>query len=87
MIFKKNQLDGILEDRGLANFNDNELFQVKNILSELNDQQLLKNSKKIISSDLVAEKATANYLKAIIEQNWVIINQNDQIVKQLAAKK
>lgn len=87
MIFKKNQLDGILEDRGLDKLNNNELFQVKNILSELNDQQLLKNSKKIFSGNSPTEKATANYLRAIVEQNWVIIAQNDQIIKELATKK
>ncbi|KRL39157.1 hypothetical protein [Liquorilactobacillus uvarum] len=86
-LFNNNKkADGLLEDRGLANLDRDAFWQVRAILSELEEEQLLKNSKKVISSDYVAEKATASYLRAIVEQNWVLIAQNDQIIKGLNSK-
>ncbi|GAJ26025.1 hypothetical protein JCM15457_935 [Liquorilactobacillus sucicola DSM 21376 = JCM 15457] len=86
-LFNNNKkAEGLLEDRGLANLDRDAFWQVRAILSELEEQQLLKNSKKVISSDYVAEKATASYLRAIVEQNWVLIAQNDQIIKSLNSK-
>ncbi|MFT8610563.1 MAG: hypothetical protein ABF690_13205 [Liquorilactobacillus nagelii] len=82
-MFNSNHIEGILQDRGLSNLNDESLWQVKTILSELNDEQLLINSKKTISSDYVKDKATATFLRAIVEQNWIMITQNDQILKEL----
>lgn len=86
MALNNRKLDHILEDRGLSNLDPDTLWQVKAILSELEGEQLLKNSKKIISSDFVAEKATANYLRAVVEQNWVIISQNNRIIEKLSSK-
>ncbi|KRL99493.1 hypothetical protein FD50_GL000193 [Liquorilactobacillus satsumensis DSM 16230 = JCM 12392] len=86
MALNNRKLDHILEDRGLTNLDPDTLWQVKAILSELEGEQLLKNSKKIISSDFVAEKATANYLRAVVEQNWVIISQNNRIIEKLSSK-
>ncbi|KRM97600.1 hypothetical protein FC19_GL001646 [Liquorilactobacillus aquaticus DSM 21051] len=86
-LFNNNKkAEGLLEDRGLADLDKDAFWQVRAILSELEEEQLLKNSKKVISSDYVAEKAIASYLRAIVEQNWVLIAQNDQIIKSLGSK-
>ncbi|MDV7758875.1 hypothetical protein [Liquorilactobacillus mali] len=86
MLFNNKHIAGILEDRGLSELNDDSLWQVKNILNELDDEQLLRNSKKIISSDYGNEKAIATYLRAIVEQNWVLLAQNDKILKSLQSQ-
>ncbi|MCI1699488.1 hypothetical protein [Liquorilactobacillus nagelii] len=83
ILFNSNHIKGILQDRGLSNLNDDSLWQVKTILNELDEEQLLRNSKKVLSSDYAKDKATATFLRAIVEQNWVMITQNDQILKEL----
>lgn len=86
MLFGNKHITGILEDRGLSELNDDALWQVKNILNELDDEQLLRNSKRIMSSDYGNEKASTAYLRAIVEQNWVLLAQNDKILKSLQSQ-
>lgn len=71
-----------LNKRGLKNLDTNVNELVANIIGDMAGNGLFKAS-MIFSFAKAEEQAKVTYLSAITEQNWILIKQNDEILKEL----
>ncbi|GAJ26075.1 hypothetical protein JCM15457_986 [Liquorilactobacillus sucicola DSM 21376 = JCM 15457] len=84
-IFNNNKIKGILVDRGLDDISSETSEQIEAILGELDNKNLLRNDKRLLIKDR-SDDSKISYLRALVEQNWILIAQNDKIIKLLAEK-
>lgn len=71
-----------LNKRGLKNLDTNVNELVANIIGDMAGNGFFKAS-MIFSFAKAEEQAKVTYLSAITEQNWILIKQNDEILKEL----
>lgn len=71
-----------LEKKGLENLESNVDPQVKQIAADLAGNGLMKAG-LALSFAKAEEQAKLGYLSAQVEQNWIIIKQQDEILKEL----
>lgn len=71
-----------LEKKGLENLESNVDPQVKQIAADLAGNGLTKLG-MALSFAKAEDQATLGYLSAQVEQNWIIIKQQDEILKEL----
>ncbi|WP_311407549.1 hypothetical protein [Liquorilactobacillus uvarum] len=84
-IFNNDKIKGILIDRGLNDISNETSEQVEAILGELDKKNLLRNDKRLLIKDR-SDDSKISYLRALVEQNWILIAQNDKIIKLLLEK-
>ncbi|MFQ8652483.1 hypothetical protein [Hominilimicola sp.] len=77
---RKNQ--ELLAKYGLENMTDKDLESIRNIINDLMGNGLFKTG-MALSFAKAEEQAKVTYLSALVEQNWIIIRQLDQINKKL----
>ena len=77
---RKNQ--ELLAKYGLENMTDKDLESIRNIINDLMGNGLFKAG-MALSFAKAEEQAKVTYLSALVEQNWIIIRQLDQINKKL----
>ncbi|KRM97550.1 hypothetical protein FC19_GL001593 [Liquorilactobacillus aquaticus DSM 21051] len=82
-LFNNDKIKGILTDRGLAEVSNETSEQVEAILGELDKKNLLRNDKRLLIKDR-NDDSKISYLRAIVEQNWILIAQNDKMIKLLS---
>ncbi|MBP1045304.1 hypothetical protein I6N96_03375 [Enterococcus sp. BWM-S5] len=75
------KIDKFLKQRGLDNLS---LFSYNAVRRTMTDQAGLGLLKAGMALDFskVEERAKINYLSSLSEQNWILIQQNDQLMKQ-----
>lgn len=72
----------LLAKYGLETVNDKDLESIRNIINDLMGNGLIKTG-MALSFAKAEEQAKVSYLSALVEQNWIIIRQLDQISKKL----
>lgn len=82
-LFNSKKIAKVLAERGLTDVPDEVAYQAEAILSELDQRDLLRDNNKRLNLDDRASEATVAYLRALVEQNWIMIQQNNQILKAL----
>lgn len=81
-IFNNNKVQGLLIDRGLKNLDDQTVEHVEAILSELDENKLLNKSNTGNFTDR-SNQEKVGFLRALVEQNWIIISQNQRILDEM----
>lgn len=79
---KKSMNDIYLEQHGINDLPEEYMDAVRNIVNELSSHGLAKAS-MLLSFSKTEEQAKVGYLSAIIDQNWILMNQNQQIINEL----
>lgn len=78
---KISRVDKYLAKRNIANLETDIDYQVRNIMADLAGNRLLKAG-MALSFDKAEEQAKVTYLSALVEQNWINIKQQDELIKQ-----
>lgn len=81
-LFNNNKIQGLLTDRGLENLDEETVEHVEAILSELDENKLLNKSNTGNFTDR-SNQEKVGFLRALVEQNWIIIAQNQSILNEL----
>jgi len=71
---------GYLSSKHLSNLSPDALDAAKQISSDLTANNLIKNGMALSLSN-AADQAKVTYLSALVEQNWIIMQQNQQIIE------
>lgn len=79
---QKRKEQEILDRYGLSNVDQKDIASIKNIISDLAGNGLIKTG-MALSFAKAEEQAKISYLSALVEQNWIIIRQLDRISKKL----
>ena len=79
---KQEQLDKLMEKYNLYELDPKDLETVKNIANDLAGNGLLKAG-MALSFTNGADQAKVTYLSALVEQNWLIINQLSRLNKNI----
>ena len=75
--------DHLIRKYHLEELNQNDLAIVHNIASSLAGKRLMEAGMKLGMAS-PTEQAKVGYLSALVEQNWLIINQLSRISQQLS---
>ncbi|EEI72472.1 hypothetical protein [Lentilactobacillus hilgardii] len=81
-LFDNRRVDGIMADRGLSDLSEETETHVEAILSELDSKKLLRDSDTANFTDR-SNQEKIGFLRAIMEQNWILIAQNEKLLKVL----
>lgn len=84
-LFDNRKVAGIMADRGLSELSEETESQVEAILSELDSKKLLRDSDTANFTDR-SNQEKVGFLRAIMEQNWILISQNEKLLKVLEKK-
>jgi hypothetical protein len=76
------KVQGFLNSKGLSDLSPGSYKQVENIMSDLAGNGLFKAG-MALSFAKAEEQAKVTYLSALVEQNWILIKQQDDILKEL----
>lgn len=79
---QQEQLQKFMDKYHINELNASDLEIVQNIASNLAGNGALKMGMAFSFAD-ASEQAKVSYLSALVEQNWLIINQNSRIEKLL----
>ena len=79
---QQEQLDKLMEKYNLYELDTKDLETVKNIANDLAGNGLLKAG-MALSFTNGADQAKVTYLSALVEQNWLIINQLNRLNKNI----
>ncbi|HFI0251064.1 TPA: hypothetical protein ACGO6P_000444 [Streptococcus suis] len=79
---KKSKAEIYLEERGVTNLSEESFGQVEKVINDLAGNGLAKAG-LALSFAKVEEQAKVSYLSALVEQNWILISQNQQIIDEL----
>jgi hypothetical protein len=71
-----------LSSKGLSDLSPGSYKQVENIMTDLAGNGLFKAG-MALSFAKAEEQAKVTYLSALVEQNWILIKQQDDILKEL----
>lgn len=77
--------DRYLNKRGLKGLSTDVQQQVNNISGDLAGNGLIKAG-MAFSFAKAEEQAKVGYLSALVEQNWIIIKQQDEMIKEMRKK-
>ncbi|GAF37328.1 hypothetical protein [Lentilactobacillus farraginis] len=81
-LFDNHKVDGIMADRGLEHLGEETKTHVEAILSELDSKKLLRDGDTANFTDR-SNQEKVGFLRAIMEQNWILIAQNEKILQAL----
>ena len=79
---KKSKAQIYLEERGVTNLSEESFVQVEKVINDLSGNGLIKTG-MALSFAKAEEQAKVSYLSALVEQNWILISQNQQIIDEL----
>ena len=79
---KNEKTEAYLAARGVKGLSEESYEQVQRIANEMSGNGLLKAGLALSFSNGV-DQAKLSYLSALVEQNWILINQNQQIIDEL----
>ena len=79
---KKSKAQIYLEERGITDLSQKSHRQVNKIAIDLAGNGLAKAGLALTFAK-VEEQAKVGYLSALVEQNWILIEQNQQIINEL----
>lgn len=71
-----------LNDRGIENLDSSYSEQVNRVSSEMRSNGLFKAGLALSFANSV-DQAKLGYLSAQVEQNWILIKQQDEMLKEL----
>lgn len=74
----------LLEKYGLTGIDPKDIEQIKSITTALAGNKLIETG--TIFSGKAEDVAKLTYLRALVEQNWIIIRQLDRISKTLEGR-
>lgn len=80
----KSKTEKYLSKRGLSGLDTDVQDQVFNISTDMAGNGLIKFGTAL--SGKAEDKAKIGYLSALVEQNWIIIKQQDEILKEIKNK-
>nr|WP_054757110.1 hypothetical protein [Liquorilactobacillus satsumensis] len=78
-IFNNNKIQGILADRGLDEVSEETSAQIEAILGGLQRHGLLRENTHVDFNDK-SNEIKIEFLRALVEQNWILVAQNEQII-------
>lgn len=79
---KEKKAEEYLQARGIDNLDQSYYQQVGRITDEMAGTGLMKAGLALSFAN-AEEQAKLGYLSALVEQNWVLIRQQDEILKEL----
>ncbi|MCD0088604.1 hypothetical protein HK278_00485, partial [Streptococcus agalactiae] len=71
-----------LSQRGIDNLNEKSNVQVRRVINDLAGNGFFKAG-MALSFAKAEEQAKVTYLSALVEQNWILISQNQEILDEL----
>lgn len=80
---KEEKTEAYLAARGVKGLSEESYEQVQRIANEMSGNGLLKAGLALSFSSNGVDQAKLSYLSALVEQNWILINQNQQIIDEL----
>jgi hypothetical protein len=79
---KEEKTEAYLEARGVKGLSQDSYAQVQRIADEMAGNGLIKAG-LALSFNSGVDQTKLSYLSALVEQNWLLINQNQQIIDEL----
>ncbi|MEX2804999.1 hypothetical protein AB3329_07800 [Streptococcus sp. H31] len=79
---KQTKVQKYIESRGITELPEKSYVQVERIINDLAGNGLFKAG-MALSFAKAEEQAKVTYLSAIVEQNWILIRQNEEILNEL----
>jgi hypothetical protein len=79
---KKSKAEIYLENRGITGLSEKSHGQVMKIANDIAGNGWAKAGLALSFAKL-EEQAKVGYLSALVEQNWILIEQNQQIINEL----
>ncbi|UWM91239.1 hypothetical protein [Streptococcus parauberis] len=80
---KQNQkIQKYLSQRGIEDLNEKSNIQVRRVINDLAGNGFFKAG-MALSFAKAEEQAKVTYLSALVEQNWILISQNQEILNEL----
>lgn len=79
---QKTKAEIYLEERGITDLSPKSHGQVRKVANDLAGTGWAKAG-LALSFAKVEEQAKVGYLSALVEQNWILIEQNQQIINEL----
>lgn len=79
---KKPKAQIYLEERGVTNLSEESFVQVEKVINDLAGNGLVKAG-MALSFAKAEEQAKIGYMSALVEQNWILVSQNQQIIDEL----
>lgn len=79
---KKSKAQIYLEERGITDLSSKSHGQVRKIANDIAGTGWAKAGLALTFAK-VEEQAKVGYLSALVEQNWILIEQNQQIINEL----
>ncbi|MFP3767646.1 hypothetical protein U5M32_06065 [Streptococcus sp. TATVAM-FAB35] len=80
---KNEKTEDYLAARGVKGLSQDSYAQVQRIANEMAGNGVLKAGLALSFSSNGVDQAKLSYLSALVEQNWILINQNQQIIDEL----
>lgn len=79
---EKQKIQKYLSQRGIDNLNEKSNVQVRRVINDLAGNGFFKAG-MALSFAKAEEQAKVTYLSALVEQNWILISQNQEILDEL----
>lgn len=79
---KEEKTEDYLAARGVKGLSEESYEHVRRVANEMAGNGVLKAGLALSFSNGV-DQAKLSYLSALVEQNWILINQNQQIIDEL----
>lgn len=79
---QKQKIQKYLSQRGIDNLNEKSNVQVRCVINDLAGNGFFKAG-MALSFAKAEEQAKVTYLSALVEQNWILISQNQEILDEL----
>lgn len=76
------KVQSFLDKKGLGELSPGSYKQVENIMQDLVGNGLFKAG-MALSFAKAEEQAKVTYLSSLVEQNWILIKQQDDILKEM----
>jgi len=80
---KDEKTEDYLAARGVKGLSKDSYEQVRRVANEMAGSGLIKAGLALSFSSNSVDQTKLSYLSALVEQNWILINQNQQIIDEL----
>lgn len=80
---KEEKTEAYLAARGVKGLSKDSYEQVRRVANEMAGSGLLTAGLALSFSSNSVDQVKLSYLSALVEQNWILINQNQQIIDEL----
>ncbi|MGS7070806.1 hypothetical protein ACEN7P_07430 [Streptococcus pyogenes] len=79
---EKQNIQKYLSQRGIDNLNEKSNVQIRRVINDLAGNGFFKAG-MALSFAKAEEQVKVTYLSALVEQNWILISQNQEILDEL----